>query len=204
MTAEQLLAENEKDWNFVFTKHKGKVIEVSGIVDSVGGASDMLSMKAGPAITDTVLCPMREAEPWTKVFPGQFVVLRARVADPFKWEIIEVKGPKPEEFSANELARQMTTMPEETEKKLQGKYIIVSGIVGMVSKNEYGHVELSLKTEDPGHTISCRFLGSLSDGRLKKRNEQLKTGLNLKCVGYYGGTALSTTLSFCEILEISE
>jgi hypothetical protein len=200
MTAEELQTEIDKDWNFVFTKHRGKVIEVSGAVDSVGGFTGQLILVGGKKLTDRIVCPMRDPEPWTKVFPGQSVILRVRVVDPFQWEIIEVKGPRPVEFTADELARQVSAKSDEMDMKFAKKHIIVSGVIEKVDMDEFGHTDVKLKTEKSEPVVSCRFVGMKGNDHLTKRNTSLKPGLKLKAVGPYSGTYLAP----CELLELSK
>ena len=183
----------------LFKKHYGKVVQLTGVVTFNGcglgrGAS---IFRKGSSTFDLHLTSLAEPEPWKKVFPGQTVVLRARMVEGSgsDWQIIEAKGLTPAEFTADRLAGEIAADQDAVREKFKEKLLVVTGVVESVTIKEFGHADVQLKTEKPGVTIKCGFL---KESNARAFKWEFKAGQSLKVMGRYEG---GHYLNWCEMLD---
>jgi hypothetical protein len=179
--------ETRKDYNFVFNKYKGQVVEVSGLVADCHGS--VVFVQGGPKETDTLMCPVSVKKPWTKVLPTQTVTLRARVVVPFQWEIVDAKGPPPPAVTADELGK------DEVADKLNNQWAILTGVIAEVENLANGDVTVYLaagKTEP----LKCVFR-ELEGTIPPEQKKLLRDGQQVKFLGHY---SLGSLFS-CIVLE---
>ncbi|MBN9120510.1 MAG: hypothetical protein J0I06_15380 [Planctomycetes bacterium] len=178
-----------------FKKYEGKVIELNGVVDSVDRGH--LYLAGGSSAFEAVLCPVFEEPVWKKALPGQTLVVRTRIGQ-YYWEILDVKGPPPDKLTAEELARAVATDAKGTEQKYESKYIIVSGVVEKAEVNEFGGVEITLKSGDGVKPVKFGLV-AISDAD-KTRNKTLRAGMKMTVLGGYDGASLRGR---CEVMELT-
>src|SRR5262245_41585318 len=73
-SAKEFDEEYNKDKKAAEARYKGKVVELSGTVKSVGrniGKEAFLSLEAGPKNLAGVMCFTTDKQPWLKATPGQ-------------------------------------------------------------------------------------------------------------------------------------
>lgn len=176
-------AENSKDFNFLITKHADKVVELTGVVDSftqLGPVVGSAVWLKGEGVVGLVNCPVADYEPWKKVTPGQTATLRVRAPKsktdrrPFAWRVVNVTGPAAVEYTAERLSKEWTADKEAVEKKLEGKWLIVTGDVHAITfKDNIATVPLAAAGQPL--PITCEINTALGIG-LAEKLKALKAG----------------------------
>ena len=189
-----LREESNKDYNFLFNKYPGKIVDVTGLVDRCIPGSVFLQAGKQKSV-DTIRCVVGDEKPWRKVFPSQTVTLRARVITPFVWEVVDVKGPPPPTLTAEQYVREKANAPDDFEKKHKNSYLIVTGVVTKAEHEENGSAEVFL---DGGgkERILCTFTAADQRSR-QERKALLKVGQKVKLLGDFA----SDRLMFCELMD---
>jgi hypothetical protein len=167
-------------------KYKGKVVEVSGMVEFVSEDPaeqvGCVYLKVdGPPLQDR--CATTDKKPWLKVSPGSKVKLRGKVpefglpCDLVGAEIVEA-GPDPAVvISAQQLAKEYATDSKSATAKLDDKWAHVEGeVVEKTTSNDWA-VLLKLKG-DKEVVVSCCF-----GDRNKRPLEPVKVGTKVKVFG---------------------
>jgi hypothetical protein len=154
----------KKDSAAARARYKGKVIEMSGTVDSARpdpyGLCGYISLEV-PNDLVGVRCVLADKKPWRKVSPGSKVKVRGMSSDVIAGdlkpcEIVEA-GPNPGVvITARELARLFAADRREAVKKYDEKWAYVKGEVAEKASTEHCAVLLRLKGE-AGIGLTCCF-----------------------------------------------
>jgi hypothetical protein len=180
-------AEFKKDAKAAKEKYKDKVIELSGVVDSVSDDPydnvGYVFLKVENDILG-VRCATTDKKPWIKVSPGSKVKVRGKVpefglpADLFSVEIVEA-GPNPGVvISAAQLAKEYAADRKAATEKYNDKWAYLDGEVAEKTSSEFCKVLLKLKGEG-GITVNCCCGG----GSNQKPYEAIKAGSKVKMFG---------------------
>jgi hypothetical protein len=168
-------AEFDKDSDSASQKYRGKVIELSGVVERVAddpnGAGVFVSLQT-PG--DPIRCFTKERKPWKRVSPGSKVKLLGRADDSGRdlhsAEIAEA-GPNPGiVISARQLSKEFAADRKSAKKKFDEKYASIEGeIVGKAS-GATDTMTLMLQGER-NISVQCTFAGSANSRALHKAKE---------------------------------
>jgi hypothetical protein len=203
LTSKDFAEEFKKDKTAAHAKYKGKIVEVTGKVESVGrNASDepILTLEGPPKSFDWTQCLTRDRYPWKTAAPGQTVTVKGKGHDFFPGailldcEIVEVKGDKPPALTADELAKEYAADPKAAAKKYEEKWIALSGEVEKVNAND----TVDLKTQAKGPRVRANF-GAAEAKQLKG----VKPGQKIQVLGNFGlqGAADEVSLSTCILMD---
>jgi Leucine-rich repeat (LRR) protein len=186
LTSEKF-AEECKEQKTANEKFKGKVIELSGVVKTVGqnfSGDPYVALEVGKDFTG-VMCFTADAQPWAKVVPGQKIKLKGKwPQDPFGPSLHHCvfvdTGKSPAIIlTAQELAKEYAADKDATGKKYADKYLIVTGEVVDKEFNSVGAASVTLKVEGKVK-VKCSFT-AFEKGMVKP----IKIGQQLKAVGQY-------------------
>jgi Leucine-rich repeat (LRR) protein len=187
LSAEKFSEEYKENRNAAEEKYKGKVVELTGVVKSMGrniADDSYISLEAGKVLFG-VMCVTADAEPWAKVAPGQKVKLKG------KWPEFSVGAAliycvfldtgkyEATALSAEQLAKEYVADPEATTKKYKDKYLVISGEVMDRDFNSAGAASITLKV-DSKVRVKCHFTAFES-----KQTRSLKVGQRVKAIGQY-------------------
>jgi hypothetical protein len=191
VTAGELADEYKKDSKAMAAKYKGKVIEVSGLLDgytwaALGLKEPVLTVVDPKDTKRSVQCFTDDLKPWSKALPGQEVKVKGTYYD-FgqaalkQTEILSVTGDKPPTVTAAELAKEFATDALAAQKKYKGKYVVLTGEVDKVAPGK-----ITLKTEAGMPPIQGLFA--------REFEMTLKPGQKVKALAYlsYGGKDVVT------------
>jgi hypothetical protein len=181
----QWRADFKKDSSAARAKYKGKVIEMSGTVDSARpdpyGQVGYINLEV-PNDFEGVRCVLADKKPWRRVSPGSKVTVRGRssaviAGDLRPCEIVKA-GPNPGVvISARELARQFAADRKEAARKYGDKWAYVKGEVVEKTSSKGCAVLLKLKG-DKGVGVHCCF------GEAYKRGlERVRVGSQVDVFG---------------------
>jgi hypothetical protein len=165
VTPAEWRADFKKDAQAAKAKYKGKVIEMSGVVDSArpdpfGAPVGFIDLEVANDFAG-VRCVLKDPKPWKKVSPGSKVTVRGKSSDVVSGdlnpcEIVEA-GPNPGVvISATELAKQFAADRSAAQKKYDDKWAYVKGEVIERTKSEGCAVLLKLKG-DGDIIVTCCF-----------------------------------------------
>lgn len=210
LTAKALVEEFLNDNDGAKARYKEKVLEITGVVKAVGidkSNAPYFDLEGLPRAFGTVHCVTTDKTPWKTAMPGQTVTLRGRVpafatlARLADCQVESVKGAPPATITASKLAVEYRTNPMATNKKYEGKWLIVLGEVTAVSTLDVGEEAkgtlLTLKTDDKGPKVVSRFIGN--DDKMTAGTE---AGAKMKILGSYGpATRDEISISSCVKLE---
>jgi Leucine-rich repeat (LRR) protein len=204
LTAEKFAAE-AKDRAVANEKFKGKVVELSGVVKTVGqniSGEPYLSLEVEKDFTG-VMCFTADAEPWAKVVPGQKIKLKGKwPPDAFGTVLahcafVDVGTSPAITITAQQLAKEYAADKEAANKKYTDKYLIITGEVADKEFNSAGAASVTLKV-DGNVKVKCSFT-AFEKGMVKP----IKVGQQLKAVGQYtlnfGGDEVG--LYFCHPIK---
>lgn len=198
LTAEDFHKEYEADKNAAAQKYKGKVIELSGEVQTVkriDADRSMLLLKVEKSFFG-VQCVTTEEQPWAKVAPGQQIKIKG------KWPefsagaaIIDCVFVETGEYaairiSAADLAKEYAADGEAAVKKYDKKYLVITGEVVSKEFNSVGAGAVVLKTGNKVK-VECSFTADEKDVV-----KAFKVGQSIKVVGQF-------TLNFASGDEVS-
>src|SRR5882724_5417045 len=147
-------------------KYKGKVVEMSGTVDSArpdpfGNPVGFIDLEVANDPFGSVRCVLADKKPWLKVSPGSKVKVRGKSSDVVSGdlnpcEIVEA-GPNPGVvITAAELTKQFGADRQATKKKYDEKWAYIKGEVSAVTKPQGCAVLLTLKGAGD-ITVTCCF-----------------------------------------------
>ena len=163
ITPAQWRAEFKKDAAAARAKYKGKVIEMSGTVDSARpdpyGLCGYINLEVANDF-EGVRCVLTDKTPWKKVSPGSKVKVRGMSSDVIAGdlkpcEIIEA-GPNPGVVvTAPELARQFAADRRAANQKYDDKWAYVKGEVTEKTSSKGCAVLLKLKGEKDVIVTCC-------------------------------------------------
>jgi len=187
LTADEYVADIEKDKQAAKAKYQGKLIELSGTVRAIQGGvpareTGIVNLGATNSMFG-VNCSMTEKEPWARVSPGQQVRIRGKADTsgiPYLWNsMIVEQGPNPAvKISDADLAKEFVGDKKKTNQKYAAKYMIVEGEI--VDKKEHDrYVSLFLRG-DGNVRIECCV-----DPSDKDITSDLKPGRRIKMFGRY-------------------
>jgi hypothetical protein len=211
LTSKDFATQYEKDSEAAGKKYKGKVIELTGVVWRVGylAESDYLGLAGSGSRGNDVSCLTRERVPWRKALPGQTVTIRGTGIEPpftgaptvlFKCDIVAVSGEPPPVLTADQLSEKFAANPEETLRTVEGKPVVVTGVVEKVGDNPSGF-RVTLKTKAKGPAVVCIF-DFHQDENIPP---ELKPGRPLKCVGHYNRIEERTVVLWgCAVIELGK
>jgi hypothetical protein len=189
MGSRQFVAEFKKDSKAAHQKYKGKTIELLGRVVSVDtnlSGDPVVMLEGEPKKSDWAACITAERYPAKKLAPGQSVSIKGRGHDWFPGpnlldcEILRVEGPKPQAFTADELAAEVGKDVEAAKKKYEDKWMLLSGEVAEVKFREGGAADAVLKTKSKGPRVEAVFM--LMD---KKSAAALKAARRIEVLGRF-------------------
>ncbi len=202
LTAEAFQKEYSDDKVAAEKKYKGKVIELSGEVHTIGrlgGDTPYIGLKAGKELLG-VPCATADQQPWGTAVPGQVVKLKGRwpkdaygvaltqcvFTDKGKYKAVPV--------TAAELAKEFEADPKATVAKYDKKHLVLSGEVAAKEFNSAGAATITFKT-DGKIKVKCSFTASENDYA-----KPLKAGQKLTAVGEFTlnfDTSDEVTVYFC-------
>ena len=195
MKAEELTAAFNADNAAFLRKYGGKVLDITGPVENYDyshqGDSGYLIL--GPGINKFECA---DPHPMAKAMPGQTVRMRGLCAEygVLKWTIVEVKGDRPPEIAAEQLANDFKADEDGTAKKLRGRYLIVTGTIRNVERKVGVKIMLTPPGEKP--EVTC-FFGTLN-GDVADRHGWLKEGQSVRVLGHWGSG--DPNLNQCAVL----
>jgi hypothetical protein len=200
-TIQAFLAEMTKDSNFPVSKHRGKVIEMTGVVTGYGFGPNAgaFMLATGPSrLSDNRPEKTNLGRPWTKALPTQTVTLRALVAnsnevpDPYPWQFIEAKGPPPVAQTAEQLVKERNADSKAFDKKYEYGWVMVTGEVAEVKKSDGGGNEFQLAAGGKEQLL-CTIPGPGNGAAPLTASQQtaLKPGTKVKLLGQPTGDRLT-------------
>jgi uncharacterized protein (TIGR03067 family) len=209
VTPAEWRADFKKDAAAAKAKYRGKVIEMSGTVDSVrpepfGAPFAYMNFEVKDDLLG-VRCVLTDTKPWRKVSPGSKVKVRGKssevqAGDLNPCEIIEA-GPNPVVvMTAGQLAKEFAADRVAAQKKYEDKWAIITGEVVARGKSEFCAVRITLKG-DADITMTCCF------GEAYKRSaEAVKVGAQVEIFGklaiYAGPKETTIPLDICVLSEV--
>jgi len=199
-----LYEECEKNAAAAQAKYGDKVVELTGEVREVKAALDLkggtIYLYVG-ADKDDVWCSSKEGQPWAQVAPGSRVKFRGKlVSAVLRPElddcVVLEASPNPAlALTSDQLAREYAADPQATNKKYDGKTLIVEGKVAEVQDEDTSMVRVFLKT-DGNVRVLCTF-ALLQVGAVAPKVDQ-----KIKVVGRYAGAASKDTVALSQALPI--
>jgi hypothetical protein len=192
MDADAWQAEWKKDREAAMKKYKGKIVELTGVVDK---PSDDPYCKVGYIwlkVKKDILgprCALDDPAPWLKVGPGCTIKIKGVVpdfglsGDLYPCAIVESSPNTGLAITAGQLAKDFAADKKAAEGKYHNKWLIVEGeLTGKEpSKIDEGRfVYLTLKGDGD---VSVRCYVANNTDELKKANESLKVGQKVKVCG---------------------
>jgi hypothetical protein len=178
---------DEKAVKAAEAKYRSKVIELSGVVGTVGYDSDGKPWLSFPAL----LCYTEDKEPWRKVMPGQTAKIRGKLLQSkhprlaallVDCVISEVSGSEPPTVTAAELGKEYAADPAATAKKYQRPHyqhlFFVRGEISRVRPPVRGQAAVAFFKTAGKPEVSVWF-GPL----YKKEFAALKVGQKIKVLG---------------------
>ncbi|HJZ92889.1 MAG TPA: leucine-rich repeat domain-containing protein [Gemmataceae bacterium] len=205
LTADELFKEYKADRGAAEKKYRGKVIELSGVVDGMGSnISDdsYLSLKVDKELIG-VMCFTADDAPWNVAVPGQKVKIKGKwpefsVSAALVASVLTETGPSPAvRLTADELAKEYKADREAAEKKYKEQYLIVTGEVIDRELNSVGAASVQLKAAGEVK-VKCSFTAFA-----KSQAKALKVGQTVTLIGQYtlnfGGQEVG--LYFCQTLR---
>jgi uncharacterized protein (DUF1330 family) len=208
LKAETYYDDYQRDKQAAFKKYFGKVVELSGVVESMGqdprAGRSFIHLRASEA-THGVQCITLDPEPWATVSPGQTVRLKGTwpketaVSTATLGDCVFVKkGPNPAiAISAVDLAKEYAADKDAAIKKYENKYLIVDGeIVHKETISKRGTVTVAL-TGDGGVRVACFFTFVES-----VQSKPLQVGQRIKLIGTFvkPEETRDVTLSTCLLI----
>jgi hypothetical protein len=194
VTAKAIAEEFKSDNPGAIAKYKDKIIEVTGLIKNAGidkSDAPFLLLDGFPGAFGGVHCVTQDKTPWKKAMPGQVVTLRGKVpefatlARLTECEIGDVKGPQLPVVTATKLSQEYRLNPAGTDKKYEGKWIILLGEVASVAAIDVGEDAMAalvtFKTDGKAPNIGARFFGNDN-----KMTTGLEAGAKLKVLGTFG------------------
>jgi hypothetical protein len=199
--AESWHAEWKKDAEAARKKYKGKIVELSGVVehpdDDPYGRIGYIWLKAKSDILGP-RCALDDTAPWLKVGPGCTIKIRGTVpdfglsGDLYPCVIVESSPTTCLEITAARLAKEFAADKKAALDKYEKKWLIVEGeLTGKEpSKIDEGRfIYLTLKG-DGAVNVRC-YIANNSDYQ-RKANEDLEVGQKMKVCGELGTDAKGT------------
>ncbi|MBY0228258.1 MAG: OB-fold putative lipoprotein [Gemmataceae bacterium] len=190
VSSADFVAEWKKDSKAALSKYKGKTVEVTGKVSSIGtnlSGDPVILLESAPMKFDWTTCLPVERFPAKSLAPGQTATIKGRVhPDTFSAglvdaEVVKAEGPKAQAFTADELADEVGKSGfDEAMKKHKDKWMLVSGEVAEVKLDKARAGDVVLKTKGKGPKIVARF--SAMD---EKSADALKKAKRIEVLGQY-------------------
>jgi hypothetical protein len=137
LTPAEFRAEFARDGRGADQKFRGKVIELDGVVASVG--QDTFDRKPGVFLkaegTNTVFCATADPRPWEKVAPGASARLRGTLPSSISYQspaladarVIDAGGSKVQSLTAAELTKEFLADPAGTRAKYDKRAVALGG-----------------------------------------------------------------------------
>jgi len=184
LSAEELEAEYQMDKQAAEKKYKGKIIELSGVVERLyGDEPAFIGLHAGKRRLG-LPCVMTDKEPWARVARGQTVKLRGSWATqgdlPALYDCMIVDaGPNSAVLlSAAKLAEEYAADPKSVANRYNDKAVILSGEVVENKNDESGRIVRLKGTEKV--SIELRY-GPV----FEKRGTNIMAGEVIKVYGEF-------------------
>lgn len=190
LTAEEWADQWKKDSNTAQKKYTGKVIELSGEVDSVAedpyGKVGLVYIKARPGVS-SVGCLLVDKEPWLKISKGSKVRVRGIKTKDQGYDeelypciVVEYTASAVRAVSAVQLAKEFNADLKAVSKDLDNETLIVEGEIVSKGAPKEGLAEFTIKG-DGGTNIKCRW-GVMTEFQ-RNRHESIKVGQRVKLCG---------------------
>ncbi len=188
VSAPDFVAEFKKDSKAAHAKYKGKTVEVTGLLKSVGtnaGGDPVILLAGEPmnalsfAFTTGITT---ERYPGKLAVPGQTVTIKGRAHPEYPGpnlldvEIIKVEGDKPPTFTADSLAAEFAKDHDAAAKKYENKWVKLSGEIVKVDLNEAKAGSVLLKTKTKTPRVTASFVAD-------ERNTAFKPGQKIEVIG---------------------
>src|SRR5262245_20094451 len=186
--SKEFAEEYKKDKKATEAKYKGKVVELSGTVKSVGrniSKEAFIRLDAGMKNITGVMCFTADKQPWLKATPGQTVKVKGKwpefVVSPALVEcvITDVSGSGAPTLTADELGKAYATDKDATTKKYDNKYLFLTGEIAKVTFDAAKAASVTFKTS--GKTKVVANFPAFD----KEETEGFKTGQKIKVLGEY-------------------
>ncbi len=198
------------DFFYMWSKHAGKVVEVTGVVVDFASGPDggVVNLGEKDAEFSTGGFDLADKQPWLKAMPGQTATVRTTVpmdkdAFKIKWEISSVKGSPPRSGSAEELVKELngTNVNEFREKHGGTRAIIATGTITEVMLLEDGGAVVKLAA-GKDETLQCSFaITKFEPVQLpESQRKKLAVGQKIKVLGNFN-KLVSVELVSCVLLE---
>jgi len=152
LTAAQLAQEAKKDGGAAQAKYRGKVIELTGVVDGVHrniSEEAFISLKGEQEVSDNIMCFTIDQQPWAKITPGHPIKVKGR-GSPLEpgglvalvgAVVLEYSGPALPQFTAQQLADAYQANPDEFLKKHAGRHLLLTGEIDRVERVKFDPVD---------------------------------------------------------------
>ena len=185
----------KKDSKAAHAKYKGKTIELTGLVTSVGvsGSGDPLVMlESEPMKYKWANCFTTERYPAKLLAPGQTATIKGRTHATYAdailidCEVVKTDGPKPVAMTADEFSDEVGKDLAAAMKKHEKKWLIVSGEAKDVKFNESKAATVVLKTKGMGPPVVFKFTSND-----KAFTEKLKPGQKIEMLGQFTSLTVS-------------
>jgi tRNA_anti-like len=185
ISPEAFAKEVKKDWKAASTKYKGKLIEMTAVVDDVArnASGDVfLSLPSKTAGALGVCCFMKDRRAFGRILKGQKVTVRGRFPDlEFGVQILNCdivkQGPSPAlAYSADNFVAEWTKDEKAAEAKWRNKLLAITGEITAVTKDDLTTV-VTLKAKLP---VECNV--TLFEKDLVSK---LKKGMKVTIVGEF-------------------
>ncbi len=182
-TVKEYVEERKKDFSFLFNKHPGKVIELSGVVNSWGVRSDGLFVYLDNGESFQAF-GIDGKHPWVDALPKQVISIRTiPLNKKHLWQVVAVKGPPPATLTAEQYCKERKADGDAFHEKYRKGSIIVTGIIAQVKDNaESLDVKLAAGSDE---TLNC-FMFTPSTAPIPPTESQkagLKPGMKVKVLG---------------------
>jgi WD40 repeat protein len=177
VTGIELAAEIKKGRDEARKKYDGKIIEVTGKINSLAphpSGEGTIVLADGQRFSFGALqCVVSDPQPWAKYAPGQEITIRGRWPSGSSGMltscIIVKAGPSPAiSISARDLAKEFSTNAEAARVKYDKKPLLVSGEVTAKEVNSGGAATIKIKG-DGQVALRCFLGGSFgAEGQLRR------------------------------------
>jgi hypothetical protein len=187
VASREFVAEFKKDSKAAHAKYKGKTVEVTGLLKSVGtngGGDPVLLIEGEPMKSDFTSCITVERYPGKLAVPGQTITVKGRAHPDFPGpnlldvEIVKVEGDKPPSLTADALAAEFAKGHEAAAKKYENKWVALSGEIEKVNLNDVKAATVVFKTTEKKPRVVALF--TAFD---EKRNTAFKPGQKIEVIG---------------------
>jgi hypothetical protein len=195
LTTTEYWLEFSKDGFAALQKYKDRFVRVTGKVNWYGYGLKGEGFLILEGADKKFVC--QEKRPVSKALPGQTVTLRGKptsVLGVETWTIVNASGPQPLTMTADQLLQDLTKNAADTDKKLQGKVMVITGQFTKVDQGQF-----LLTRHDKLPAVGCWFY-SANNPDVDRERLNFKVGQKVKILGMYEQKGM---LGMCEPVEVS-